>query len=122
MVCHEEIGWREQAHRLVVFSTDAEYHYAGDGKLGGIVKPNDGKCHMLNHSYTHSLIQDYPSVAHINAQVQENAMNVIFAVTEDVEKVYKKLSEHIEGSYASTLQHDSANIARLIKEQYSVSV
>ena len=29
-----------------MFSTDAGFHYAGDGKLGGIVKPNDGNCHL----------------------------------------------------------------------------
>lgn len=48
VVCHKEIGWREKARRLLLFSTDSGFHYAGDGKLGGIVKPNDGLCHMEN--------------------------------------------------------------------------
>ena len=56
-----------QARKLLVFSTDAGFHYAGDGKLGGIVKPNDGVCHMDSKgTYTHSNLQDYPSVSHIN--------------------------------------------------------
>ena len=46
IVCKNEIGWRDKARRLLVFSTDAGFHYAGDGKLGGIVKPNDGSCHL----------------------------------------------------------------------------
>ena len=46
IVCKNEIGWRDKARRLLVFSTDAGFHYAGDGKLGGIVKPNDGNCHL----------------------------------------------------------------------------
>ena len=46
IVCKNEIGWRDKARRLLVFSTDAGFHYAGDGKLGGIVKPNDGLCHL----------------------------------------------------------------------------
>lgn len=66
IVCKEEIGWREKSRKLLVFSTDAGFHYAGDGKLGGIVKPNDGKCHMVNTgddlTYTESLNQDYPSI------------------------------------------------------------
>lgn len=33
--------------RLLVFSTDAVFHVAGDGKLSCIVLPNDGKCHLL---------------------------------------------------------------------------
>lgn len=40
--------------RLLVFSTDAGFHFAGDGKLGGIVLPNDGKCHLENDMYTMS--------------------------------------------------------------------
>lgn len=33
VVCRKQIGWREQARRLLVFSTDAGFHYAGDGKV-----------------------------------------------------------------------------------------
>jgi protocadherin alpha len=32
--------------QLLVFSTDAGIHFAGDGKLGDIVLPNDGQCHL----------------------------------------------------------------------------
>lgn len=49
----EQIGWRNVT-RLLVFSTDAGFHFAGDGKLGGIVLPNDGKCHLENNIYTMS--------------------------------------------------------------------
>ena len=31
IVCQGQIGWREEARRLLVFSTDAGFHYAGDG-------------------------------------------------------------------------------------------
>lgn len=33
VVCGNRIGWRAQARRLLVFSTDAGFHYAGDGKV-----------------------------------------------------------------------------------------
>lgn len=33
VVCRNQIGWRPQARRLLVFSTDAGFHYAGDGKV-----------------------------------------------------------------------------------------
>lgn len=36
VVCRGDIGWREQARRLLVFSTDAGFHYAGDGKVYNI--------------------------------------------------------------------------------------
>ena len=70
IVCKNQIGWRDKARRLLVFSTDAGFHYAGDGKLGGIVKPNDGLCHLdskgepifekygKKKTYSHSLLQN----------------------------------------------------------------
>lgn len=36
IVCNKEIGWRNQARRLLVFSTDAGFHYAGDGKVSNL--------------------------------------------------------------------------------------
>ena len=63
-----------KARKLLVFSTDAGFHYAGDGKLGGIVKPNDGICHLdAKGTYTHSVLQDYPSVSHINHKGGNNS-------------------------------------------------
>lgn len=34
VVCKEQIGWREKSRKLLVFSTDSGFHYAGDGKVG----------------------------------------------------------------------------------------
>lgn len=120
IVCRNEIGWREKARRLLVFSTDAEFHYAGDGKLGGIVKPNDGLCHLDGTGlYTHSSEQDYPSISQINRKVKENSINVIWAVIESQLKVYTDLTNHVEGSFAGKLDNDSSNIVELIRDQYN---
>lgn len=40
VVCKQEIGWRDKARRLLVFSTDAGFHYAGDGKVSTILAKN----------------------------------------------------------------------------------
>ncbi len=57
-------------HEYVTYLYSVGFHYAGDGKLGGIVKPNDGLCHLdAKGSYTHSTKQDYPSVSQINYKV-----------------------------------------------------
>ncbi|XP_050083366.1 integrin beta-PS isoform X1 [Anopheles aquasalis] len=119
IVCREQIGWREQARRLLLFSTDAGFHYAGDGKLGGVITPNDGECHLDKDGwYTHWDRQDYPSISQINLKVKENAINVIFAVTLTETSVYEKLSELVEGSSVAMLSEDSSNIVSLVAEQY----
>jgi len=119
VVCKNEIGWRDKSRRLLVFSTDAGFHYAGDGKLGGIVTPNDGLCHMDSKGvYTHSTLQDYPSVSQINHKVKENSVNLIFAVTDEQLHIYKLLAEAVEGSSAGRLSNDSSNVVELVQAQY----
>lgn len=119
VVCKSEIGWRNKARKLLVFSTDAGFHYAGDGKLGGIVKPNDGICHLdTRGSYTHSTMLDYPSVSQINQKVKSNSINLIFAVTAEQRLVYDRLRMTIEGSFSGTLSNDSSNVVDLVKAQY----
>lgn len=123
VVCRNQIGWREQARRLLVFSTDAGFHYAGDGKLGGVVTPNDGECHLDTRGmYTHSTVQDYPSISQVNLKVKQNSINVIFAVTSSQSKVYEKLSNHVEGSSSAVLSEDSSNVVELVRDEYSVSL
>merc|ERR1740123_621760 len=119
VVCKDIIGWRDKARRLLVFSTDAGFHYAGDGKLGGIVTPNDGLCHMDSKGvYTHSTIQDYPSVSQINHKVKENSVNLIFAVTDEQLHIYNLLAGAVEGSTAGRLSADSSNVVELVRAQY----
>lgn len=122
MVCDETIGWRNNSRHLVVFSTDSYYHTAGDGKLGGVVEPNDGKCHMKNNEYTDSLIYDYPSVSHINYVAKKRNINLFFAIdksTSHVFDTYKKLAVMIENSEVGDIRTD---IDRLIDNFYRVRV
>ncbi len=51
-MCDDVIGWESGRHKLLVYSSDANFHVAGDGKLGGILEPNDMQCHTsLDNSY-----------------------------------------------------------------------
>ncbi|CAL1536092.1 unnamed protein product [Lymnaea stagnalis] len=140
VTCEDEIGWRPISRRMLVFSTDAGFHYAGDGKwssvgiwavslvivehhgnlgsLGGIVTPNDGKCHLKDNEYTESKNLDYPSVSQIANKIKEKSVSVIFAVTKDQFSIYEKLSQYIESSTTGELANDSSNIVKLIQDNY----
>ncbi|XP_071803811.1 integrin beta-1-B-like [Asterias amurensis] len=118
-VCTSEIGWRDQARHLVIFTTDAPFHYAGDGKLGGIVTPNDGRCHLSpTQEYLMSKELDYPSISQLNSKMQKNSIIPIFAVTSSEIQIYSNLTRFIEGATAGILAADSRNIVDLIKENY----
>jgi protocadherin alpha len=91
-------------------------------QLGGIVKPNDGECHLdTRGEYTHSKLQDYPSISQVNLKVRQNAINVIFAVTAEQIGVYDRLKDNVEGASSGMLSNDSSNVVDLVREQYDVS-
>ncbi|XP_077255158.1 integrin beta-PS isoform X1 [Temnothorax americanus] len=119
IVCTKEIGWRQKARHLIVFSTDAIFHIAGDGKLAGIVEPNDCKCHLDEKGfYTYSLLQDYPSISQVNRKAREHNMNIIFAVPDHKNATYQRLSSSISGSSTGTLENDSQNVVALVSSEY----
>lgn len=122
VVCQKEINWRKKSRKVLLFSTDSEFHSAGDGKLGGIVEPNDGDCHMEKHEYIYSTVQDYPSISQINQVVRDKSINLIFAVTSDQFFVYDLLAKEIEGSRTGQLATDSSNIVELVRDIYQAQV
>ena len=91
-VFQEKIGWRKDALHLLVFTTDDVPHIALDGKLGGLVQPHDGQCHLNEaNEYTASNQMDYPSLALLGEKLAENNINLIFAVTKNHYMLYKVL-------------------------------
>jgi len=46
----KKIGWRGQSRKLVVMSTDASFHYAGDGKVS---LDNRGKLVVIQRNTTY---------------------------------------------------------------------
>ncbi|XP_058888027.1 integrin beta-2-like isoform X1 [Acipenser ruthenus] len=117
-VCGDKIGWGNNT-RLLVYTSDAGFHFAGDGKLGSILTPNDGKCHLEGNRYTKSNELDYPSVGELAVKLAENNIQPIFAVTSDMKSVYKELSDMIPKSAVGELATDSSNVVTLIKDAYS---
>ncbi|CAJ1078846.1 integrin beta-2-like [Xyrichtys novacula] len=117
-VCGDKIGWRNSSTRLIVLTTDAGFHMAGDGKLAGILTPNDEQCHMTDNLYVQSSHMDYPSVGQLATQLSKNNIQPIFAVTKEVVKVYQELSKMIPTSEVGVLSADSGNVVQLIERAY----
>ncbi|KAG8505758.1 Integrin beta-2, partial [Galemys pyrenaicus] len=116
--CPDEIGWRNVT-RLLVFATDDGFHFAGDGKLGAILTPNDGQCHLEGGLYRRSNEFDYPSVGQLAHKLAESNIQPIFAVTKKMVKTYEKLTEIIPKSAVGELSDDSSNVVQLIKNAYN---
>lgn len=120
LVCEDAIGWRKSALRIVLYASESAFHFAGDGKLAGIDKINDGLCHLDSEGkyYTEGLTQDYPSVAQIARAAKDNNIHVIFAVTKDVFELHRILANHVSGSEVTELAEDSSNIIDIVTEEF----
>ncbi|PNI54286.1 ITGB5 isoform 4, partial [Pan troglodytes] len=112
----------KDALHLLVFTTDDVPHIALDGKLGGLVQPHDGQCHLNEaNEYTASNQMDYPSLALLGEKLAENNINLIFAVTKNHYMLYKNFTALIPGTTVEILDGDSKNIIQLIINAYNAS-
>ncbi|XP_044535177.1 integrin beta-7 [Gracilinanus agilis] len=118
-LCQEQIGWRNVS-RLLVFTSDDTFHTAGDGKLGGIFMPSDGRCHLdADGFYSRSRDFDYPSVGQVAHALSAANIQPIFAVTSPTLPIYQELSKLIPKSAVGELKEDSSNVVQLIMEAYN---
>ncbi|XP_022596330.1 integrin beta-5 [Seriola dumerili] len=119
-VCKDEIGWRKEAYHLLVFATDDVPHLALDGRLGGLVQPHDGQCHLNDkNEYSASTKMDYPSLALLGEKLAENNIFLIFAVTKRLYVIYKNFTALIPGTTVEILDQDSKNVIQLIINAYN---
>jgi integrin beta 1 len=117
IVCRYKIDWRENARRVLVFATNGDFHSPDNDS---VVPPNDGLCHVDNRGlYTHSSVQQYPSISQIDTKIKENYVKVIFAVTPSQFNVYTDLTRALTGSSSAILSNDSSNVVELVREEYS---
>ena len=59
-------GFRKKSRKIVVYVSDAGIHIAGDGKLAGLVNPNDGECALDRDGYyRRAELQDYPTIEQV---------------------------------------------------------
>ncbi|XP_016322549.1 integrin beta-7-like [Sinocyclocheilus anshuiensis] len=116
-VCKDEIKWGDVT-RILVYTSDDTFHMAGDGRLGGVFQPHNGQCHLNDNGSYNGRAYDYPSVGHVSRVLQDNNIQLIFAVTEDIYPAYKALSALIPQSVVGVLKNDSSNVVDLISEAY----
>lgn len=98
MVCTDEIGWRKDSRKIIIYISDALFRIAGDGKAAGITQPYDGKCYTKNGTYTKELEMDFPSIGIIRKLAADSDMTIIFVVQQLIIEKYQQLIKPIRGS------------------------
>ncbi|KAG9337453.1 hypothetical protein JZ751_028745, partial [Albula glossodonta] len=85
-VCDDAISWGNVT-RLLVFATDAGFHFTGDGKLDGVKLP-DGKCRLEN---MYNLSQFYQE----KKLLPESGFGTLSTASSDVISLIKSLSSEV---------------------------
>nr|XP_012150968.1 PREDICTED: integrin beta-nu isoform X1 [Megachile rotundata]XP_012150969.1 PREDICTED: integrin beta-nu isoform X1 [Megachile rotundata] len=120
ILCKQQVGWEQQARKIILVATDGSAHFAGDGKLGGAVARQDFECHLDEQGqYSMATKYDYCSLAELSRLLQEHKINLIFAVTEDRRSEYESTAALLkEKARVATLTSNSSNILEIIKSAY----
>ncbi|XP_063975895.1 integrin beta-nu-like [Diachasmimorpha longicaudata] len=120
IVCMKQVGWARHARKLMLIATDGFMHFAGEGKLGGVVQRHDFSCHLDEAGeYSMSKFFDYPSLAEISRLLNRKKINLIFAVTEDRRSEYEQIAGLLkEKARVATLTSNSSNILEIIRQSY----
>ena len=127
VICKDLIGWRETSIKIILVMTDDVLHTAGDGRLAGIVKPNDGQCHtqydpLLNKTlYTASLTQDYPSIEQVRQALEDANIVPVFAVAAYSSFYSNTISMFLDSSTVP-LSSNSSNLKEVLNVAYANAI
>jgi Ca2+-binding RTX toxin-like protein len=105
-----EMGWSADALKVVVLTTDAEPHLAGDHP----VTPNDGD-DVTDGPGDDGTGEDYPTLDQVKAALLEAGIIPIFAVTSGVVADYQAIVDYFGFGTVVTLSSDSSDIIDAIE-------
>jgi Ca2+-binding RTX toxin-like protein len=106
-----EVGWRPGSIKVVVLTTDAAFHKAGDHPVGD--NNGDG---VLDGPSNNGTGEDFPSVDQVRAAVQAAGIVPIFAVTAGELETYRTLVKDLGVGAVVQLSTDSSDIINVFKD------
>ncbi len=107
-----EVGYRPNSRRVVLLTTDAPYHVAGDGISASITTPNNGD-DILDGSPA-GTGEDYPDIDQVRSALISANIVPIFAVTSSEISTYQNLVDQLGFGVVEELTSDSSNLVDAI--------
>ena len=98
-------------------------HTAGDGRLAGIYRPNDAKCHTqldpkVNRVlYSDSLVYDYPTIEQMRMTLRAFRVIPVFAVRRQ-QQYFQNIAQRFRG-FSELLDDSATNLIGVIEQAYN---
>ncbi|GGA22394.1 M10 family metallopeptidase C-terminal domain-containing protein [Neptunicoccus cionae] len=109
-----EVGWSSSALKVVVLTTDAVPHFAGDNPN----TPNNGDA-VLDGPSGDGTSEDYPTIEMVKAALLDAGIIPVFAVTTDVTSDYQALVDAFGFGTVVPLSSDSSDIIAAFEDGIS---
>jgi len=100
-----EVGWSSDSLKVVVMTTDARPHFAGDNP----VAPNDGD-NVTDGPDDNGTGEDYPTIEQVKSALLNAGIIPVFAVTSGVTSDYQALVDEFGFGTVVPLSSDSSDI------------
>ncbi len=119
----EEFGFRDNARRIVIVTTDAPFAQAGDGAEAGITTPNNGDAVLDGNPPGTG--EDYPTVEQVRDALDQANITPIFVVARDGAndislneqfETYGNLVDELGRGTVVQLSSDSSNLVEAVTE------
>ena len=129
-ICSEKTGWRPNARHILLISSDADFHVAGEGEIIRALRPHREYCEQRDDAdlFMPGHQDDYPSPSMVRDAMLKNNVVPIFAVTaggnfggvvpENI-PLYEDLIAAWGFGFVTELASDSSNIIPAIFEAYT---
>lgn len=109
------VGWNTGALKVVVLTTDATFHLAGDHSTA---PPNNGD-EITDGPGDDGTGEDYPTIAQVKAALESLGIIPIFAVTSDVKSSYQSLVDQLKFGAVVDLSSSSDDIIQAFEDGLS---
>ena len=126
VVCTDVVGWRAVSRKVLLVMTDDLMHTAGDGRLAGIYRPNDAKCHTqfdptANRTlYSDSLVYDYPTIEQMRLELERLDVTPVFAAS-GAQQYLQNIAQRFRG-FSEALEGNADNLIAVIERAYNTIV
>ena len=120
VACPDIIGWRKNAKRILLVSTESIAHFAGDGIFSGLYRKHSGECYTNTEGvYSAWDKYDFPTAETLYYKLKESRVQTVFAIPQQRKLYYEELVKVLPMSFVAVMAEDSKDVVRVVVDSFT---